>query len=72
MIFPPKGDAFAARNRYALQIDFEEEPPLFEVTPGHLAATWLLHPSAPQVEAPRIVTERIAKMKKRMEEEENE
>ncbi|MBR2891446.1 MAG: ATP-binding cassette domain-containing protein [Bacilli bacterium] len=72
MIFPPKGDAFAARNRYALQIDFEEEPPLFEVTPGHLAATWLLHPSAPKVEAPRIVTERIAKMKKRMEEEENE
>ena len=71
MIFPPKGDAFAARNRYALQIDFEEEPPLFEVSPGHLAATWLLHPNAPEVEAPRIVTERIAKMKKRMEEEDD-
>ena len=27
MIYPPKGDAFAPRNKYALQIDFEEEPP---------------------------------------------
>ena len=71
MIFPPKGDAFAARNKHALQIDFEEEPPLFEVSESHKAATWLLHPSAPKVEAPKIVTERIARMKKRLEEENN-
>lgn len=72
MIFPPKGDAFAARNKYALAIDLEEEPPLFEVSEGHYAATWLLHPKAPKVEAPRIVTERIERMKKKMESEENE
>lgn len=62
MIFPPKGDAFAARNKYALEIDFEEEPPMFQVSDTHYAATWLLHPSAPKVDPPKIVTDRIARM----------
>lgn len=44
-----KGDAFAPRNPYALKIDFEKEPPFFEVTKTHFAATWLLHPYAPKV-----------------------
>ena len=65
MIFPPVGDAFAARNKYAMKIDFEQQPPLFEVTPTHYAATWLLHPEAPHVEPPKIVTERIERMKKK-------
>ena len=65
MILPPKGDAFAARNRYAMQIDLEEQPPMFRVSDTHQAATWLLHPDAPKVEPPAIVTERIARMKKR-------
>lgn len=64
MIFPPKGDAFAARNKYAMEIDFEEEPPMFQVSDTHYAATWLLHPNAPKVEPPRIVTDRIARMSK--------
>ena len=59
MIYPPKGDAFAARSKYAMQIDFEEEPPFFEVSNTHYAATWLLHPNAPKVEMPKIVLERI-------------
>lgn len=63
MIFPPKGDAFAARNKYALEIDFEEEPPMFQVSDTHYAATWLLHPNAPKVEPPKIVTDRIERMK---------
>ena len=58
MIYPPKGDAFAARNKYALDIDFELEPPLFEITDTHYAATWLLHPNAPKVEMPKIIQER--------------
>ncbi len=29
MVYPPKGDVFAARNKYAMEIDFEEEPPFF-------------------------------------------
>ena len=63
MLFPPKGDAFAPRNAYAMAIDFEEEPPLFQLSPTHYAATWLLHPNAPKVEPPRIVTERIKRMR---------
>ena len=69
MIYPPKGDAFAPRNKYALEIDFEEQPPMFKITDTHYAATWLLHPNAPKAEPPKAVTERIAKMKARLEEE---
>ena len=64
MIYPPKGDAFAARNKYALDIDFEIEPPLFEVSPTHYAATWLLHPNAPKVEMPQLIKARIERLKK--------
>ena len=59
MIYPPKGDAFAARSKYAMKIDFEEEPPFFKVSDTHYAATWLLHPQAPKAEMPKIVSERI-------------
>ena len=62
MIYPPVGDAFAERNKYALQIDFEKEPPMFKVSETHSAATWLLHPDAPKVELPKIIKERIARM----------
>ena len=62
MNYPPKGDAFAPRNKYALEIDFELEPPLFEITPTHYAATWLLHPNAPKVELPKIIQERINRL----------
>jgi len=64
MIYPPKGDAFAERNKYALEIDFEMQPPMFEISETHSAATWLLHPNAPKIDPPEIVTERIARMKK--------
>ena len=59
MVLPPKGDAFAARNKYALAIDFEEEPPLFRISNTHSAATWLLAPNAPKAVPPEIVTARI-------------
>ena len=65
MIYPPVGDAFADRNKYAMAIDFERQPPLFDVTPTHRAATWLLHPDAPKVEIPKIITDRINRMKER-------
>ena len=62
MIYPPVGDAFAARNKYALEIDFEQQPPMFQISDTHYAATWLLHPNAPKMEMPEIVKERIARM----------
>ena len=75
MILPPKGDAFAARNKYAMQIDFEEEPPFFDISPTHKAATWLLDPRAPKVKPPKAVTDRIkrfAKLNAQREKEEKE
>jgi oligopeptide transport system ATP-binding protein len=62
MIYPPKGDAFAARNQYALKIDFEQEPPFFKLSDTHYAATWLLHPNAPKVEKPEVLKARIKRM----------
>lgn len=58
LLHPPKGDAFAYRNEYALTIDFEQQPPFFEVNEGHYAATWLLHPNAPKVVPPKNIVER--------------
>ena len=63
MIYPPVGDAFAARNKYAMQIDFEKQPPMFQVNDTHYAATWLLHPDAPKVDPPKTILDRIARMK---------
>ena len=59
MVYPPKGDAFALRSKYALAIDFKKEPPYFKVSDTHYAATWLLDPRAPKVEMPKIVKTRI-------------
>lgn len=55
LLDPPKGDAFAPRSKYAMKIDFEQEPPMFKVSETHYAATWLLHPDAPKVEPPATV-----------------
>ncbi len=68
MIYPPVGDAFADRNKYALEIDFELQPPMFKITETHSAATWLLHPDAPKVQPPKIILDRVARMKQRGEE----
>ena len=50
-----RGDAFAPRNKYALKIDFEEEPPFYQVSETHYAKTWLLDPLAPEAEPPEAV-----------------
>lgn len=63
MRFPPKGDAFALRSEFAMQIDMEEQPPMFKVSDTHYAATWLLHKDGPNLEKPSIITERIERMK---------
>ena len=50
-----QGDAFALRSGYAMQIDFEEEPPIFYISDTHFAKTWLLDPRAPHVEPPKSI-----------------
>lgn len=59
MLNPPKGDAFAPRNEFALEIDAVMEPPMFKVSDTHYAATWLLHKKAPKIEMPESVRRRI-------------
>jgi oligopeptide transport system ATP-binding protein len=64
MIHPPPGDAFSVRNRYAMRIDFEREPPFFKLSDTHYAATWLLHPKAKGVQIPDGLKSRIERMKR--------
>ena len=52
LIDPPRGDAFACRNAFALAIDYEQAPPMFRVTDTHYAATWLLDERAPRIAPP--------------------
>ncbi len=60
---PVVGDAFAPRNKYALNIDERLEPPMFKISDSHFAATWLLHPNAPKVDMPEELKQRIIRMK---------
>ena len=57
------GDAFAPRNRFALNIDDEIDPPMFKISDTHYAATWLLDPRAPKVDMPPELAQRIARMR---------
>ena len=56
-----QGDAFAPRNKHALNIDFVEEPPMYEVTGTHTVKSWLRDPRAPKVEQPDAIG-RLSKM----------
>ena len=64
LLHEPVGDAFAARNRFAMVIDKKAEPPLFKASETHYAATWLLHPDAPAFEMPKELKERLERAKK--------
>ena len=62
------GDAFAPRNAFAMNIDFVQEPPMFQISPTHCAKTWLLDPRAPKVEKPKVIQELHERMKRAAEE----
>lgn len=64
LIHPPKGDAFAPRNPYALKIDTLEQPPMFRISDTHYAATWLLDSRAPVVTPPAEIQRRYAIFKR--------
>lgn len=59
MMLPIHGDAFAPRNKYALKIDFEKEPPLFKISNTHKVATWLAYKDAPNIPIPKGVKDKI-------------
>lgn len=58
LLDPPKGDAFYPRNEFALKIDAELEPPFFELSDTHKAATWLLAPQATVIAPPAEIQRR--------------
>lgn len=63
LLHEPQGDAFAARNKFAMKIDEKAEPPMFKISETHYAATWLLHPDAPKVDLPPELKSRLLRMK---------
>ena len=62
LFFEVKGDAFAPRNKKALAIDFEEEPPFFNISETHKAKTWYLDPRSPKIEQPGSILRLREKM----------
>ncbi|MFX3619205.1 MAG: ABC transporter ATP-binding protein [Sporolactobacillus sp.] len=61
---PPAGDAFASRNPDAMAIDFEEQPPFFQISPTHAAAAWRLDPRAPKMTPPPEIMQRFTTFRK--------
>jgi oligopeptide transport system ATP-binding protein len=64
LLHEPKGDAFAARNKFAMKIDEKAEPPMFKISDTHYAATWLLHPDAPKIKLPPELKSRLMRSRK--------
>ncbi|MDK9857821.1 ABC transporter ATP-binding protein [Staphylococcus equorum] len=62
LLHAPKGDAFAERSQFALDIDFKTPPPWFQVSPTHFVKSWLLDERSPHIEPPKMVQKRLRKM----------
>ncbi|MGP1451375.1 MAG: ABC transporter ATP-binding protein [Metamycoplasmataceae bacterium] len=50
-----KGDAFAVRNEYALEIDFEKEPSFYQISPTHFVKSELLNEHSQKVTPPKVI-----------------
>ena len=64
LLHEPTGDAFSARNKFAMKIDEKAAPPMFQISETHFAATWLLHPDAPKIELPPELKARLERSRK--------
>lgn len=64
LVNPPVGDAFARRSDYALDIDFVEEPPFFDISSTHRVKSWLYDPRAPHVSMPDSLQTRINSLRR--------
>ncbi|MEE3928472.1 ABC transporter ATP-binding protein [Mycoplasmopsis ciconiae] len=52
-----KGDAFAVRNDYAMGIDLEHEPHIYQISDTHFVKSSLLDERAQQYEPPKLIKE---------------
>lgn len=50
-----KGDAFAVRNEYALEIDFEKEPSFYQISPTHFVKSELLNEHSQKITPPKVI-----------------
>ncbi len=50
LLNPPEGCPFYARCEFAMRICKEQQPPYFEISEGHCAMCWRLHPESPRNE----------------------
>ncbi|MFD1885789.1 ABC transporter ATP-binding protein [Paenibacillus wenxiniae] len=66
LVQPISGDAFAPRNEYALNIDFEQEPPEYRISDTHTVRSWLLHEEAPKLDVHPILAQRLRQMQARV------
>ncbi len=61
----PIGDPFAPRNDFALEIDYEKEPPLIEINSHHKARQRdYFHPDAPKIQRPKELEHRLKSFRK--------
>ncbi|GEP24775.1 ABC transporter ATP-binding protein [Lentilactobacillus diolivorans] len=60
-----KGDPFAPRNPYALDIDFEQKPPVFQLSDTHFVKSWLLDKRTPAYTPPETIQKRWQTFKAR-------
>ncbi|MCL9659525.1 ABC transporter ATP-binding protein [Paenibacillus hunanensis] len=65
LVYPIQGDAFAPRNEYALNIDYEQEPPEYRLSGTHTVRSWLLHEEAPELDVNPILVQRLRQMQER-------
>ncbi len=59
---PILGDAFAIRNEYALDVDYEEEPPEYRLSDTHTVHSWLYDKAAPKIDLPDKLSGLIQRM----------
>ncbi len=58
------GDPFAPRNDFALEIDFKERPPKYQITKTHFVYSWLYDKRSPKFTPPKPIQQSWEKFKK--------
>lgn len=63
-----KGDAFAVRNDYALGVDLEVEPAMYQISDTHYVKSALLDEKAPKYELPPLIKKMWQKYHQKLKE----
>ncbi|MFA7701717.1 ABC transporter ATP-binding protein [Mycoplasmopsis synoviae] len=63
-----KGDAFAVRNDYALEVDLEVEPAMYQISDTHYVKSALLDEKAPKYELPPLIKKMWQKYHQKLKE----